>query len=116
VVLCDLEGRSRQEAARQLRLPEGTLSSRLATARKTLARRLSRYGPALSGGALALVLAERASTAPVPAELLRTVIKAATLVGKGPAAVAAVTSAQVGAPSEGVLPTMKLTRFQGGRV
>src|SRR5262249_20449250 len=54
VVLCDLEGRSRQEVARQLRLPEGTLSSRLATARKTLARRLSRYGPVLSGGLLAV--------------------------------------------------------------
>src|SRR5262245_14764124 len=34
VVLCDLEGRSRQEVARQLRLPEGTVSSRLAAARK----------------------------------------------------------------------------------
>jgi RNA polymerase sigma factor (sigma-70 family) len=114
VVLCDLEGRSRQEAARQLRLPEGTLSSRLATARKTLARRLSRYGPALSGGVLALVLAERASAAQVPAELLRSVIKAATLVGKGPGAVAAVTSAQVVALSEGVLQAMKLTRFKTG--
>src|SRR5205807_805294 len=33
VVLCDVEGRPRKEAARQLRIPEGTLSSRLATAR-----------------------------------------------------------------------------------
>jgi RNA polymerase sigma factor (sigma-70 family) len=114
VVLCDLEGRSRQEAARQLRLPEGTLSSRLATARKTLARRLSRFGPALSGGVLALVLAERASAAHVPAELLRSVVKAATLVGQGSGAVAAVTSAQVVALSEGVLQAMKLTRFKTG--
>ncbi len=37
VVLCDLEGRSRKEVARQLAIPEGTLSSRLATARKKLA-------------------------------------------------------------------------------
>src|SRR5262249_25504826 len=29
VVLCDLEGRTRREVARQLELPEGTLSSRL---------------------------------------------------------------------------------------
>jgi RNA polymerase sigma factor (sigma-70 family) len=113
VVLCDLEGRSRQEAARQLRLPEGTLSSRLATARKTLARRLSRYGPALSGAVVALVLAERAA-AGVSGALLRSVIKAATLVDKGPGAVAAVTSAQVVALSEGVLQAMKLTRFKAG--
>src|SRR5436305_1518526 len=42
VVLCDLEGRTRREAARLLGLPEGTLSSRLATGRRLLAGRLSR--------------------------------------------------------------------------
>src|SRR5262249_22615873 len=44
VVLCELEGRSRRDVARQLGLAEGTLSSRLATARKLLARRLGRDG------------------------------------------------------------------------
>src|SRR5262245_38426607 len=34
VVLCELEGGTRRDVARQLRIPEGTLSSRLATARK----------------------------------------------------------------------------------
>src|SRR6266852_4071710 len=48
VVLCELEGRTRREVARQLKLPEGTLSSRLATARKMLAARLSRRGVNLS--------------------------------------------------------------------
>ena len=48
VVLCELEGRSRKEAARQLGLPEGTLSSRLASARKTLARRMAGYGATVS--------------------------------------------------------------------
>jgi RNA polymerase sigma factor (sigma-70 family) len=37
VVLCELEGRSRRDAARLLGIPEGTLSSRLAAARKRLA-------------------------------------------------------------------------------
>ena len=58
VVLCELEGRSRKEAARQLGLPEGTLSSRLATARKTLAARLSGRGAAVSAAALGTLFAE----------------------------------------------------------
>src|SRR5262249_38508246 len=41
VVLCELEGRPPKEVARQLGIPEGTLSSRLAAARKTLAKRLA---------------------------------------------------------------------------
>jgi RNA polymerase sigma factor (sigma-70 family) len=54
VLLCDMQGHSRRCAARQLRCPESTLSSRLAVARQRLARRLSRRGimPCLSGLAL----------------------------------------------------------------
>ena len=40
IVLCELEGVSRREAARRLRLSEGTLSSRLARGRQLLRRRL----------------------------------------------------------------------------
>src|SRR5262249_13548239 len=48
VILCELEGKTRKEAARILGLPEGTLSWRLAQAKKMLAKRLSRHGTALS--------------------------------------------------------------------
>jgi RNA polymerase sigma factor (sigma-70 family) len=48
VVLCELEGRPRQEVAALLGVPEGTISSRLAYARKLLAERLRRKGLAVS--------------------------------------------------------------------
>ena len=70
VVLCELEGRSRKEAARQLGLPEGTLSSRLATARQTLAARLSGRGSAVAAGTLGALFAGGARAACVPGRLL----------------------------------------------
>jgi hypothetical protein len=57
VVLCDLQGASRAEAAGRLGIPEGTLSSRLNAGRKKLVDRLAKRGlaPAVGlgpGGAL----------------------------------------------------------------
>src|SRR5262245_1560586 len=66
LVLCDLEARTRREVARQLGIPEGTLSSRLTTARRKLAQRLTRRDLALSGGALAAALSGSAAAC-VPA-------------------------------------------------
>jgi RNA polymerase sigma factor (sigma-70 family) len=83
IVLCDLEGRTRREAARLLKLPEGTLSSRLAAGRQMLARRLAGCGVALSGGALAVMLAQGAASAQVPAALAGSTVKAALLVAAG---------------------------------
>src|SRR5262245_27696703 len=53
VVLCDLEGMTRKEAARQLAIPEGSVASRLARARVLLAKRLTRRGVGWSGGSVA---------------------------------------------------------------
>ena len=50
ILLCDLEGAPRREAARRLGLAEGTLSSRLARGRSLLRDRLTRRG--LSVGSL----------------------------------------------------------------
>jgi RNA polymerase sigma factor (sigma-70 family) len=111
LVLCELEGRTRKEVARQLHLPEGTLSSRLATARTLLAKRLARRGLALSGGALAVVLAEQAASAGLPAALVVSTVKAASL-GAGAALTAGVVSAEVAALTEGVLKAMLLTKLK----
>jgi RNA polymerase sigma factor (sigma-70 family) len=56
VVLCDVEGLTRPAAAARLGIPEGTLSSRLAAARRQLADRLGRKGVTLAAvGGLAAV-------------------------------------------------------------
>ncbi|WP_246196657.1 sigma-70 family RNA polymerase sigma factor [Aquisphaera giovannonii] len=57
VVLCDLEGQSRSQAASRLGWAEGTVASRLARGRKLLAGRLTRRGVAISAGGLAAWLA-----------------------------------------------------------
>jgi RNA polymerase sigma factor (sigma-70 family) len=53
VVACDLQGLSRKDAARQLNWSEGTLSSRLARAKRLLANRLLKTGVALPAAGLA---------------------------------------------------------------
>jgi RNA polymerase sigma factor (sigma-70 family) len=92
IVLCDLEGKTRREAARQLKLPEGTLSTRLATGRQMLARRLTQAGLVLSGGALAAAVAEGASAA-VPAPWVNATARAAVLVVAGKSAAVATPAA-----------------------
>jgi RNA polymerase sigma factor (sigma-70 family) len=112
VVLCDLEGRTRRDVARQLNIPAGTLSGRLTTARRLLAKRLARHGLAVPGGALAATLSQNAASACVPSPLVGATVKAAVLLAAGQAAPAGLVSAKVAALTEGVLKTMLLTKLK----
>lgn len=112
VVLCDLEGKTRKEAARQLGLPEGTLSTRLDRARSKLAQRLTRHGAVLSAGAITIALTQNAAAACVPAALTDATVKAAALLAAGETATAGLISANVLALTEGVLTAMFWTKIK----
>lgn len=112
IVLCDLEGKTRKEAARQLGVPEGTVAARLARGRKMLAQRLTRHGLVFSGGSLAAVLAQKAASASVPSVVLGSTIRATGLLAAGQATAAGGISIQAAALMEGVVKGMLLTKLK----
>jgi RNA polymerase sigma factor (sigma-70 family) len=83
VVLCHLEGKSYEQAARELGCPKSTLASRLERALELLRGQLARRGLTLTAGALATELGEKATAAPVAALLALNIVKAATGVAAG---------------------------------
>jgi RNA polymerase sigma factor (sigma-70 family) len=111
ILLCDLQGAPRKEAARQLGVPEGTLSSRLATGRSMLAKRLTRRGLALASGGVAAMIAENVASACVPAPLIGSTVQAAARVAAGKA-VAAAASASVASLAKGVMNTMLISKLK----
>jgi RNA polymerase sigma factor (sigma-70 family) len=114
VVLCDLQGVTRRDAARRLNLPEGTVSSQLTRARRLLARRLARYGLAVSGGALAAALSGKPASACVTGALAASTAKAAVLVAAGQGLAAGAVPARVLALTEGVVKAMFLNTLKSG--
>jgi RNA polymerase sigma factor (sigma-70 family) len=99
VVLCDLEGKTRGEAARQLGCAEGTVASRLARGRAALAGRLARRG---FTGACGAALLHGTAPAGLPAGLVVATVRAA-----GPSTASRVAlPAKVLALTEGALKSM----------
>ena len=107
LVLCDLLQRSRREAAAELHVPEGTLSSRLARAREKLRRRLERRGVSVPTAVLVTALAENAGVA-APQELVATVVRE-TCCRKSP--IAGVVTSPIQVLAEGVLHSMRVQQL-----
>ena len=111
VVLCDLEGRTHQEAARSLGWPIGTVKSRQSQGRKLLRDRLVRRGLGLAVAGAVIDSLRQAAVAAMPKEVSRNAVDVVmrrsvrTLTGVGiPAHVLALT--------QGVLRTMFWIRLR----
>ncbi len=110
LILCYLEGKTRDEAAQALGCSVGALRGRLERGRDRLRARLIRRGLGLSSVLFASSLA-RAAGAAVPPTLVVWTVKAASRLAAGQAAAGAIPP-RVAALTEGVLKTMLLTKVK----
>jgi RNA polymerase sigma factor (sigma-70 family) len=109
VLLCYLQGRTNEEAARQMRCPTGTVKIRLLRARQMLRKRLARRGVGATLSALLALCAERAAASePLLACTTWAGVRAA---GGTPLAQAGVTSGAAGLAG-GALKGMALARLK----
>ncbi|HEV3167649.1 MAG TPA: RNA polymerase sigma factor [Isosphaeraceae bacterium] len=106
VVLCYLEGLTHDQAAQQLRLPVGTVHSRLTRARELLRQRLTRRGIAANEATFTAALA----TESLPASLLDSTVKASLSFIHQPATAAALASAT--ALARGALHAMTISKLK----
>jgi RNA polymerase sigma factor (sigma-70 family) len=111
IVLCDLEGRTIKQAARQLGWPQGTTATRLTRGRALLARRLTKQGLVLSAGMLAAATADGSATAGVPLLLVRATRTAARCSARGSVARGLI-SARVSVLTQGVLQSMLMRKLK----
>jgi RNA polymerase sigma factor (sigma-70 family) len=110
VVLCYFEGKTYEEAARLLGWPAGTVSVRLARARRLLGSRLTRRGVTVAGGVLSSLLAEVTASATVPPMLAEATVQ--TVLRWAAESGTAGVSAHVLALTEGVVKDMVLRKVK----
>jgi RNA polymerase sigma factor (sigma-70 family) len=106
-VACCLEGRSRNEIARQLGCKLSTVSSWLTRARTRLLHRLARRGVSLSAALAAVVLSRETASAGLPALLAQSTVRAALADAAGKAV-----SASIGRLAEGGSQAMYLGKIK----
>jgi RNA polymerase sigma factor (sigma-70 family) len=111
IVLCELEGLSRQEAAQRLGIPEGTLSSRLARGKDRLRDRLRRRGLAVGLVPMLATLFGEGKAGMLPVALVESTVAAAMRVAAGCSA-AGVVTASVASLTEGVLKAMLIGKLK----
>lgn len=109
VLLCYLDGLTRDEAAQRLGWGLDVLRGRLERGRLLLRRRLTRRGLTLPAALLSALLAERAA---LSATLLVQIARPALQVAAGHALPAGAVSAQVISLTEGVLKAMSLSKLR----
>jgi RNA polymerase sigma factor (sigma-70 family) len=112
IVLCILEGRTYEEAARHLGCPVGTVKSRLARGREQLRGRLSRRGLAPPAGVVGAALLCEAASAALPGTALEPVARVALRIVADRAGGAGAVPEAVLALADGVLRSMLLTKWK----
>jgi RNA polymerase sigma factor (sigma-70 family) len=85
LILCCLQGKKQDEAAKELGCPVRTVESRLARGRKLLRKHLANRGLALSAGGLAVFLTGQTATAALPAGLFKAALHAGLQYASGTA-------------------------------
>jgi RNA polymerase sigma-70 factor (ECF subfamily) len=113
LVLCYLEGKTNEEAARLLRWPTGTVKGRLARARDLLRNRLVRRGLRASTLLLATYLIEVRANAGVPAALAEATVRAGVCYAGGPTAAVSPTAVRL---AEAALNSARAARRVAGLV
>jgi RNA polymerase sigma factor (sigma-70 family) len=110
IVLCDLEGRTCEDAARHLGCPVGTIGSRLARGRERLRGRLARRGLSPGAGALIAAISAESRVEAMPTALAEFAARLGMCAEAGKTGAGASSAASVRL-AEDILRSFHMTKF-----